>query len=225
MKSIWRRLMYYGIGLMFGLLFVTLFFGNRGCTWLPENRVKASVFSQIIVIDTNAMLAEYTDSMYVVALADSKVNFGLSARQGEPKAYYFGNTSKKKKGTFFQVTFETDGVVAVCQTIAEDRKAKIAIGDHWFPIIHVPGDSNFISFHEDVLNEINNLKINRNQIHRALRENGMAQTVHIDLDPDQRKIHRMTFAIGGQQYNIRARYFQNSLQLLDVEEIFSSELD
>lgn len=217
MKSIWRRLMYYGIGLMFGLLFVTLFFGNRGCTWLPENRVKASVFSQVIVIDTNAMVDGFTDSMYVVAMADSKVNFGLSARQGEPKSYYFGNTSKKKKSVFFQVTFETDGVVAVCQTIAEDRKAKIAQGDHWFPIIHVPGDSNFISFHEDVLSEINNLKITRNQIHRALKNNGMAQTVHIDLDPDQRKIHRMIFAIGSQQYNIRARYFQNSLQLLGIE--------
>jgi hypothetical protein len=218
MKSIWRRLMYYGIGLMFGLLFVTLFFGNRGCSWLPENRIKSSVFSQVLVIDTNTMISNFTDSMYVVSLVDAKVNLGLSIRQGEPKAYYFANTKKGHTPRFFQVTFETDGVVGICKTIQENQKAQIHKGNYWYPIIHVPGDSNFISFIDDMQDKIDFFKLNRQQIHNALKSTGLAETQNFDVDPDKRKIHRMSFVHKGITYNINVRYFQNSLQILEIED-------
>lgn len=210
--------MYYGIGLSIGLLFVTFFFGNRGCSWLPENRIKASIFSQVLVLDTNARVDGFTDSMYIISLVEANVNFGLSVRQGEPKAYYFANTKKGKNPRFFQVTFETDGVVGICKAIPEDQMAKIHTDSHWYPIIHVPGDSNFISFHEDVQTKIDFFKLNRQQIHNALKSTGIAETQNFDFDPDKRKIHRMTFEHRGISYKILVRYFQNSLQLMDIEE-------
>lgn len=218
MNSIWRRLLYYGIGLMIGLLFVIFFFGNRGCSWLPENRIKSSIFSQVLVLDTTAMVAEFTDSMYVVTIVEADVNLGLSLRQGEPKAYYFANKKKGNKARFFQVTFETDGVVGIVKTIPQDQKAKIQTGNYWYPIIHVPGDSNFISFHEDVQAKIDFFKLNRQQIHNALKSTGVAETQNFDFDPDKRKIHRMTFEHRGISYKILVRYFQNSLQLMDIED-------
>jgi hypothetical protein len=218
MNSIWRRLLYYGIGLMIGLLFVIFFFGNRGCSWLPENRIKSSIFSQVLVLDTTAMVAEFTDSMYVVTIVEADVNLGLSLRQGEPKAYYFANKKKGNKARFFQVTFETDGVVGIVKTIPQDQKAKIQTGNYWYPIIHVPGDSNFISFHEDVQAKIDFFKLNRQQIHNALKSTGVAETQNFDFDPDKRKIHRMFFEHRGISYKILVRYFQNSLQLMDIED-------
>jgi len=218
MNSIWRRLLYYGIGLLIGLLFVTFFFGNRGCSWLPENRIKSSIFSQVLVVDTTAFVEGFTDSMYVVTIVEADVNLGLSLRQGEPKAYYFANKKKGNKARFFQVTFETDGVVGIVKTIPEDQKARIQTGNYWYPIIHVPGDSNFISFFEDVQAKVDYFKLNRQQIHNALKSTGVAETQHFDFDPDKRKIHRMTFEHRGITYKILARYFQNSLQLMDIEE-------
>lgn len=217
MKSIWRRLMYYGIGLLFGLLFVILFFGNRGCSWLPENRIKASVFSQVLVLDTNTLIAGFSDSMYITSLVDSKVNLGLSTRQGEPKAYYFANTRKGNTHRFYQVTFETDGVVGICKTISENEKALVHLGNNWYPIFHVPGDSNFISFHEDVQKTVEYWNLNRQKIHQSLKSTGIAQTQHIDLDTDKRKIHKMTFENNRKLYTITVRYFQNSLQILGIE--------
>jgi len=210
--------MYYGIGLLIGLLFVTFFFGNRGCSWLPENRIKSSIFSQVLVVDTTALLAGFTDSMYIVTIVEADVNLGLSLRQGEPKAYYFANKKKGNKARFFQVTFETDGVVGIVKTIPEDQKAKIQTGNYWYPIIHMPGDSNFISFFEDVQAKVDYFKLNRQQIHNALKSTGIAETQHFDFDPDKRKIHRMTFVHRGITYKILARYFQNSLQLMDIED-------
>jgi hypothetical protein len=124
MNSIWRRLLYYGIGLLIGLLFVTFFFGNRGCSWLPENRIKSSIFSQVLVIDTTAMVNGFTDSMYVVSIVDADVNLGLSLRQGEPKAYYFANKKMGNKARFFQVTFETDGVVGIVENDSRRPKSQ-----------------------------------------------------------------------------------------------------
>jgi hypothetical protein len=218
MNSIWRRLLYYGIGLLIGLLFVTFFFGNRGCSWLPENRIKSSIFSQVLVVDTTAFVEGFTDSMYVVTIVEADVNLGLSLRQGEPKAYYFANKKKGNKARFFQVTFETDGVVGIVKTIPEDQKARIQTGNYWYPIIHVPGDSNFISFFEDVQAKVDYFKLNRQQIHNALKSTGVAETQHFDFDPDKRKIHRMTFQHRGITYKILVRYFQNSLQLMDIDD-------
>ena len=210
--------MYYGVGLLIGLLFVIFFFGNRGCSWLPENRIKSSIFSQVLVIDTTAMVEKFTDSMYIVTIVEADINLGLSLRQGEPKAYYFANKKKGNKARFFQVTFETDGVVGIVKTIPEDQKAKIQTGNYWYPIIHVPGDSNFISFHEDVQAKIDFFKLNRQQIHNALKSTGIAETQHFDFDAEQRKIHRMTFQHLGITYKILVRYFQNSLQLMDIDD-------
>jgi hypothetical protein len=49
MESLWRRLKYYGIGFGIGLVFVIFFFQNRGCSWLPSNRVKNSILDRLVV--------------------------------------------------------------------------------------------------------------------------------------------------------------------------------
>ncbi len=218
MNSIWRRLMYYGIGLGIGLLFVSVLFGSRGCNWLPENRIKASVFSQIIALDTSDMDVQLSSEQFVKLLNAGKVNFGLSMRKGEPKAYYFSNVKTLDKPHFLQVIFETDGVVALLKPIPENQQAKAHINDLWLPIIHIPSDSSFISFSDEVMNDVRYFGLNRELIYDALKTNGRVQTVAYDTDPQRRKIHVFRFEVNNRRFRIRARVFQRSLELLFVKE-------
>lgn len=210
--------MYYGIGLGLGLLFVSILFGTRGCNWLPENRIKASVFSQIIALDTLEIQKALTNRDYVNLLSASKVNFGLSMRKGEPKAYYFSNVKTLEQPHFLQVIFETDGVVALLKPIPENQQAKAHINDLWLPIIHIPGDTSFISFSDEVVNDVRYFGLNRELIYNALKSNGSVQTVAYDTDPQRRKIHVFLFEANNRKFRIRARVFQRSLELLFVKE-------
>ena len=44
-----RRLFYYLIGVGIGLIFVFFVFGNRGCSWLPQNKVKETINHKILI--------------------------------------------------------------------------------------------------------------------------------------------------------------------------------
>lgn len=210
--------MYYGIGLSIGILFVAIFFGGRGCSWLPEHRVKASIFSQIIVIDTSSITkgVQLSDSLYKTAIQSGKINFGLSARKGEPKSYFFSFEDSKKKSLYFHVLLETDGVMSIVKHAHELQRADTKNPNFWLPIIHVPGDSNYVSIHEDAANDFNLYQLTRNDIHESLKKNGSAETVHIDLDSDKRKIHELKFSHNGNNFKITVRYFQNSIQIMSI---------
>jgi hypothetical protein len=53
MTSFWQRLKYYLIGFTVGLIFVIFFFQNRGCSWLPGNRVKNTFLDKVLVLPSN----------------------------------------------------------------------------------------------------------------------------------------------------------------------------
>lgn len=91
MKSFWRRLRYYGLGFGIGLIFVFFFFRNRGCSWLPENRVKNTFLGRVLVVseDNRRIFEQHhlTDSVIVSFLNDGSISFGSSKKQGNPKVY------------------------------------------------------------------------------------------------------------------------------------------
>lgn len=91
MKNFLRRLKFYGIGFLIGLLFVFVFFQNRGCTWLPSNRVKNTIIGRVIVVNEadHARLKKLgiSDNEIIHFLNDGDVAFGDSKKQGNPKVY------------------------------------------------------------------------------------------------------------------------------------------
>ena len=91
MKSFLRRLKFYGIGFGIGIVFVFFFFQNRGCTWLPSNRVKNSILDRVIVIgdEQEKLLAKHGISKDEVInfLNDGDVEFGKSKKAGNPQVY------------------------------------------------------------------------------------------------------------------------------------------
>ena len=91
MKNFVRRLKYYGLGFGIGLIFVFFFFRNRGCSWLPENRVKNTILGKVLVIEESQLekLQQngLTEKDAVDFLNDGDVNFGSSKKQGNPQVY------------------------------------------------------------------------------------------------------------------------------------------
>ena len=45
-----NRIKYFLVGLSIGVILVYFMFGNRGCSWLPENRVKNMIGEKEIVV-------------------------------------------------------------------------------------------------------------------------------------------------------------------------------
>lgn len=91
MKNFWRRLRLYGFGFGIGLIMVFFFFRNRGCAWLPENRVKNTFLGRVLVIsETNQRIFDehhLSDSLIVSFLDDGSIAFGSSKKQGKLKVY------------------------------------------------------------------------------------------------------------------------------------------
>ena len=91
MDSIFRRLKYYGIGFGVGLVFVVFFFQNRGCSWLPGNRVKNSILERVLVLpETEALQMKkfgLTKTDLTLILNDGEVLFEESKKEGNPKVY------------------------------------------------------------------------------------------------------------------------------------------
>jgi hypothetical protein len=149
---------------------------------------------------------------------DAKVNFGLSQRKGEPKAYYFAYESKNKPPEFFQIIFETDGVIGICQPIGENKMSSAKFKNQWLPILHVPGDENFISIHEDAKMSFQDLNLSEVDIYKGIQLNGLIKTVSQEDDGDGRKIYDIKFTWKGKSYKFKGRIFQRSLEVMYIAE-------
>ena len=115
MKNFLRRLKFYGIGFLIGLLFVFIFFQNRGCTWLPSNRVKNTIIGRVIVVNEkdHQQLKKLgiSDKRIIHFLNDGTVDFGESKKQGNPKVY---SITREVNGKDVELwfTLPKDGYVA-----------------------------------------------------------------------------------------------------------------
>lgn len=88
-----NRVKYFVIGLSFGVLLVYFMFGSRGCSWLPENRVKNMVGEKEIVVGDSVLavmqcIGINNDDIYELLKDDGEVEFSLSETQKLPKTYY-----------------------------------------------------------------------------------------------------------------------------------------
>ncbi|MDR0801840.1 hypothetical protein [Fluviicola sp.] len=147
MKSFWRRLRYYGLGFGIGLIFVFFFFRNRGCSWLPENRVKNTFLGRVLVIseDNQRIFNQHrlTDSMIVSFLNDGSVSFGSSKKQGNPKVY---KISKKLNGKGVELWFSLPEGAFISEvlwpkgSIQQFKNTTSGLGR----MVHFPNVENFV---------------------------------------------------------------------------------
>lgn len=107
MREFFRRLKYYAVGFGIGLVFVFFFFQNRGCSWLPANRVKNEFLSRVIVISgeqaAKLQQAGLTEKDVVSFLNSGSVEFGKSKKQGNPQVYEITNEINGKSHSLWFV--------------------------------------------------------------------------------------------------------------------------
>lgn len=109
------------MGLMIGLVFTYMLFGNRGCSWLPENRVKNMIAEkEIIVGDSVKELMNCSgvshNDVYRLLNDEGDVDFSKSKADIYPKEYWFTGTKDES---------ELDIQYALFDSIVE------VIGFHW----------------------------------------------------------------------------------------------
>ncbi len=148
MDSFWRRLKFYGFGFGIGLVFVVVFFQNRGCSWLPSNRVKNSFLERLIVLPESQkalMLSKnLTEKDIINVLNDGDVNFEKSIKQGKTKVYLLEKEFDGKGVIRFYFTLPRESFISEVMISAPSASKVINTTSGYGDIIHFPKDDNLI---------------------------------------------------------------------------------
>lgn len=143
MSTFLKRLKYYGIGFCMGLVIVFFFFQNRGCSWLPENRVKNSVLDRVVILSDSEekLLKQRGFNSYALLelLKDGDVDFSKSKREGDLKAYYI---SDGKMSAFF--TLPAESFVSEIQLSPKSARHVKTSASGFGRILRTPNDENLI---------------------------------------------------------------------------------
>ncbi len=145
------RLKYYLIGFTFGIIAVVFFFGERGCSWLPGNRVKNSIAEkEIIYGDSIKALLEcsnYTnDDIYNLLNSSGDIDFSESKTREKPKKYVFYGDSDLR--VVFALFEEPNNKYS--EIIEINAKCKTSISNYHKQIVPLPKQivSSIIESHE-----------------------------------------------------------------------------
>ena len=87
-----NRIKYYLVGFLLGAVAVAFFFGQRGCTWLPGNRVKSVIAENTIIVGDSIQallncLAEDSQPIFELLNSGGNVDFGGSKTREDNKIY------------------------------------------------------------------------------------------------------------------------------------------
>lgn len=165
-----RRLIYYLFGFGIGLILVFFVVGNRGCSWLPENKVKDSVKKRFVVSQTSLI----NSSNFNTLIENCEVEFDKSTKNSPNKTYLFRvNDDKNDKIKSFYISYNSDSYLAIIH-INKDEITKMNV-DSFLKIIYVPeNESSLINFDQalGLKNELQKNKLWQNNYANTLRKNG-----------------------------------------------------
>ena len=200
MDSIFRRLKYYGIGFGVGLVFVVFFFQNRGCSWLPGNRVKNSILERVLVLpETEALQMKkfgLTKTDLTLILNDGEVLFEESKKEGNPKVYVVEKEINNKGKLKFFFTLADESFISEIHFSEKNankiQNTKKGFGD----LIYFPKDDDLVfpdsSAHVTCQQEELKL-INSKEILRYLKKSGKIDYSKSNLSASPKPEHHLIF--------------------------------
>ncbi len=216
MKTFLDRLKIYAIGFGIGMIFVFFFFQNRGCSWLPDNRVKNSILDRVIVvqsdIDKELSAKGITHSTIISLLNDGDVEFSKSKKDGESKIYM---VSKDNIKLFFTLPNES--------FISEVRLANVPVKSIKNSskgngrLIHFPKDNELVfadttrlvSCQQQAFGMIENRKILK-----SLKKNGVIDFEKSDLNVKPKAIQYLFFSdVKGRKIGATAVWYKNKISI------------
>ena len=218
MEKFLRRLKFYGIGFGLGLVFVFFFFKNRGCSWMPSDRVKNSILDRVIVVseETQKQMKRrgITNEDLVDALDDGDVYFSDSDKNGESKVYVV-----ESKGVKFAYTLPYESFVS--QVFIASKGKEVETDEEGFgEIIHYPNDSTLI--YPDST-QMMTCKLERlglmqpKHFLKRLEESASIDFEKTDLSIRPKPEHYLKFKVDTLDVGARVIWYKNKLNILDLD--------
>lgn len=220
MTNFWRRLKYYGFGFLLGLLFLVFFFQNRGCSWLPGNRVKNAVLDRLIVV-TEETQEQFdrkgiTKEEIINVLNDGEVDFGKSNKDNEDKVYVIN-----KDGINFLFTLPHESFVSEVKLGSKVKGVKTA-DQGLASIIHFPKDDNLI--YPDSTNLVTCQQeklglIAPKEILKMIKKTGKLDLERSDLDRRPKPEQFIWFKTPkGERIGIQTIWYKNKINIIRFED-------
>ncbi len=227
MSSLLRRFKYYGIGFGIGLIFVFFFFRNRGCTWLPSNRVKNAILERVLVLpDSEAGQLEaggLNQQDLVGVLNDGEIEYSQSRKSSKDlKVYVLTKKIHGKEHTFFYTLPKESFVSEVFvdrKAVEKIRNSKEGAGK----LIHFPNYSTIVSSDTTQLMDCQldyfGFK-NGEEVLKALKKTGMIDFNRSDFDAVPKSEHYLEFRTNeGENVACRAIWYKNKINILQFTNV------
>jgi hypothetical protein len=216
MTTFLNRLKVYAIGFGIGLILVFFFFQNRGCSWLPENRVKNSILDRVLVLsETEAAKFSangISDSALILLLNDGDVDFKKSQKDGKSKVYFISNDTD---AAFFTLPYESfiSEVKFVSSKAKEIQNTKTGSGK----FLRFPLDEDLIFV--DTLPKLGCQQqaigmINQRMILKSLKNNGQIDFGKSALQATPKAEHYLWFTdVKNQRIGAKTVWYKNKITI------------
>lgn len=226
MESLKRRLKYYGIGFGIGLLFVIFFFNNRGCSWLPGNRVKNTVLDRLIVVSLETQQKMEQRGMdeqdLLEVLNDGEVLFSESDKNSDSKIYLIEKDGVRYAFTLPYESFVSEAFIGVKSKNIKPTPEGMGV------IIHFPKDEDII--YPDSLASVtcqqNKLGlISPRDILKLLKASGRIDFAKTKLGERPKPVHYLVFTKDGKEVGAKAIWYKNKVNITRFESELISDCD
>lgn len=218
MESLLRRLKFYGIGFGLGLVFIFFFFQNRGCSWLPGNRVKNSILDRVLVVSDDVKVEmdklNINNDQLIEALNTGDILFSESDKGEKTKCYIIESEGIKYGFTLPVESFVSE--VFVANQTTNFRITKKGFGD----LIRFPMDDDLVYIDtnklvacQQELLEVESAK----EILALILKNGRINFAESDFSIEPKAEHIIEFYKGEQQIKANTIWYKNKLDILNFE--------
>tara|TARA_R110002072_G_scaffold301854_1_gene482643 strand:+ start:18579 stop:19268 length:690 start_codon:yes stop_codon:yes gene_type:complete len=214
MDKLIKRLKFYGIGFGFGLIFVIFFFQNRGCSWLPGNRVKNSILDRVLVVSDATILQmnklNITNEEIIQVLNDGDIIFSKSDKSEDSKYYLI-----EKEGRNYAFTLPQESFISEVFIDAKKSHAKTSTTGYG-KLIHFPKDSTlvYVDTNKVAICQQEFLDLNDTRdILKLIKESGRINFASSKLKQKPKAEHTIEFQMDSLPISTEMIWYKNKLNI------------
>lgn len=190
------------------------FFQNRGCTWLPSNRVKNTILDRVLVVSEKTKQdmegLDLSSEDIIQVLNDGDVQFKKSDKNSDDKVYLI-----EKEGRSYLFTLPKESYIAEL-FIGKDAFNVKTSKDGRGKIIHLPNDENMVypDSTQYVTCQQEELGLaDPKAIYKLIKETGEIDFGKTNLSVKPKPEHYMYFVKEGDTIGFEAIWYKNKINI------------